>query len=216
VSGDEVTDRTVGEDQFGQFLIDVFDEWVYHDVGSVYVQFFDVALQSWVGEQQSLCIFSETCGLAVALEHNGDLYSCDHFVEPDHLLGNIAETPMIELITSPQQRDFGQAKRDTLPQYCLDCDVRFACNGGCPRNRFKETPAGDPGLNYLCPSYKNFFHHIDRPMRFMAQMLQARKPPAEIMRVLAANNPYAKAARNDPCPCGSGQKFKKCHGAPNA
>ena len=114
----------------------MFDEWVVRDVGTVFVQMFDAALASWLGLPASMCIFAETCGNALALEHNGDLYSCDHFVEPEYLLGNIMQTHMVELVASPQQRAFGDAKRDTLPQYCVACDVRFACNGECPKNRF--------------------------------------------------------------------------------
>ncbi|MDJ0791140.1 MAG: anaerobic sulfatase maturase [Acidimicrobiia bacterium] len=181
--GTRTTDRTVGAEAYGQFLIDVFDEWVKHDVGEVYVQMFDVALANWHGEPPGLCIFSETCGLALALEHNGDLYSCDHYVEPEHLLGNITETPMIELVASDQQRAFGLAKRETLPQFCLDCDVRFACHGGCPRNRFTTTPDGEEGLNYLCPSYKDFFHHIDPAMKMMSRLLRQGRAPAEIMKL---------------------------------
>ena len=181
--GARTTDRTVGAAAYGQFLIDVFDEWVKHDVGEVYVQMFDVALANWHGEPPGLCIFSETCGLALALEHNGDLYSCDHYVEPDHLLGNINEAPMIDLVASEQQREFGLAKRETLPQFCLDCDVRFACHGGCPRNRFTTTPDGEDGLNYLCPSYKDFFHHIDPAMKMMSRLLKQGRAPAEIVRL---------------------------------
>jgi uncharacterized protein len=182
-AGNRVTDRTVGPDAYGRFLIEVFDEWVKGDVGEVFVQMFDVALANWHGEPPGLCIFSETCGLALALEHNGDLYSCDHYVEPDHLLGNILETPMAEMVSSPQQIAFGQAKRDSLPQYCLDCDVRFACHGGCPRNRFATTPDGEAGLNYLCPSYKAFFGHVDPAMRFMSSLLEEGRAPSEITRL---------------------------------
>ncbi len=178
--GDRVSHRSVTE-QYGQFLIDVFEEWVRRDVASVYVQMFDVALANWYGEPPSLCIHSETCGLALALEHTGDLYSCDHFVEPAYRLGNIRETPMLELVASQQQRKFGLAKRDTLPRYCLECDVRFACHGGCPKDRFISTPDGEPGLNYLCAGYKAFFHHVDPAMRFMAERLRAGGPPSDVM-----------------------------------
>lgn len=179
--GDRVSARSVTADQYGQFLIDVFDEWVQHDVGTVYVQLFDVALANWHGEPPSLCIHSETCGLALALEHNGDLYSCDHFVEPAHRLGNIRETPMLQLVASQQQQRFGLAKRDTLPRYCLECDVRFACHGGCPKDRFLTTPDGEPGLNYLCEGYKAFFRHVDPAMRFMSERLHAGEAPADVM-----------------------------------
>lgn len=184
-SGNQVTERSVQPEQFGQFLIGVFDEWVRRDVGKVFVQHFDAALANWVGVPPSVCIFSKTCGHALALEHNGDLYSCDHFVEPDYKLGNIQETPMIELIASQQQRQFGQAKLDTLPQYCRSCEVRFACNGGCPKNRFIATPDGEPGLNYLCAGYKAFFTHIDRPMRMMAELLRQGRYADEVMQLLA-------------------------------
>jgi uncharacterized protein len=184
-SGNQVTARSVKPEQFGQFLNSVFDEWVRRDVGKVFIQHFDAALANWVGVQPGVCIFSKTCGNALALEHNGDLYSCDHFVEPDYKLGNIQETPMIELIASERQRQFGYAKFDTLPQYCRDCEVRFACNGGCPKNRFIETPDGETGLNYLCAGYKAFFTHIDKPMRMMADLLRQGRYADEVMDMLA-------------------------------
>ena len=215
-TGELVTERSVKSEQYGQFLIDIFEDWVRRDVGRVYVQMFDVTLASWVG-QHSLCIFSPTCGNALALEHNGDLYACDHYVEPDYLLGNIMDEHMIELVASDKQRKFGQDKQDTLPQYCLDCEVRFACNGGCPRNRFIHTPAGEPGLNYLCAGYKKFFNHVRQPMNMMADLLRQQHAPAEIMAWYAAEarkkqSQFANVGRNDPCPCGSGKKFKRCHG----
>jgi uncharacterized protein len=175
------------------------------------VQLFDVTLANWVGEPPGLCVHSETCGLALALEHTGDLYSCDHFVEPRYRLGNIAEHHMLDLVASPQQRDFGLAKRDSLPSYCLECDVRFACHGGCPKDRFATTPAGEPGLNYLCPGYKAFFHHVGPAMQTMSRLLRANRAPAEIMRDYAAAD--AARGRNEPCTCGSGRKWKHCHGA---
>jgi uncharacterized protein len=176
-----VTERSVKPEQYGRFLSTIFDEWVRRDVGRVFVQIFDVALANWVGEQPGLCTFSETCGLALVLEHNGDLYSCDHYVTPDHLLGNIQETHMGRLVASDHQRRFGLDKRDTLPSCCRQCQVRFTCHGGCPRNRFVQTPDGEPGLNYLCPGYKLFFDHIDTPMRVMATLLRQDKAPAEVM-----------------------------------
>ena len=214
--GSLVTERSVGAEQYGRFLIDIFEEWVRRDVAKVYVQLFDVTLGSHVG-QHSLCIFAPTCGNALALEHNGDLYSCDHYVEPDYLLGNIKETHMIELIASDQQRKFGQDKLDTLPRYCQECEVRFACHGGCPRNRFIVTPDGEAGLNYLCAGYKLFFNHVDGPMKMMAELLRRNRAPAEIMQWYAAEErkqteQYVTARRNEPCPCGSGKKFKHCHG----
>jgi uncharacterized protein len=178
--GGQVTERSVGAEQFGSFLIAIFDEWVSRDVGKVFVQTFDVALGSWVG-QHNLCIFSPTCGNAVALEHNGDLYSCDHYVEPDYRLGNIRETPMEDLIASEKQRAFGQHKLDSLPKYCRECNVLFACYGECPRNRFIATPNGEPGLNYLCAGYKRFFNHIDPKMSAMAGLLRQGRFADEIM-----------------------------------
>lgn len=203
--GDTVTDRSVDPTAWGRFLIAVFDEWVVRDVGSVFVQMFDAALASWCDLPSTLCIFRPTCGDALALEHNGDLYSCDHFVEPDHLLGNIATTTMVELVTSPKQQAFGRAKSDTLPAYCRSCDVRFACNGECPRNRFTKAPDGEEGLNYLCDGYKSFFTHIDGPMRLMAGLLRSGRYADEVRDVFRATG------RNDPCPCGSGRKAKACH-----
>ena len=182
--GHLVTERSVGPEQYGHFLIEIFEEWVRRDVGEVFVQMFDVTLGSWVG-QHNLCIFAPTCGTALALEHNGDLYSCDHFVEPDYLLGNINDTHMIELIASDQQLKFGQDKMTTLPRYCVDCEVRFACHGGCPKNRFIKTPDDEPGLNYLCAGYKTFFTHVDRPMKIMAALLHQNRAPVEIMDMLA-------------------------------
>ncbi len=183
--GTRVTKRSVTGRQYGRFLIEIFDEWVRRDVGRVYVQIFDVCLAVWVGEKPGLCIFDETCGHAMAIEHTGDLYSCDHFVEPRHYLGNIRQTPLIELASLEKQWEFGQAKRDSLPAYCRQCDVRFICNGGCPKDRLLRTPDGEPGLNYLCEGYKAFFTHVDLPMRVMAALLRQERAPAEIMAILA-------------------------------
>lgn len=215
--GDRVTERSVTAAGYGAFLVAIFDEWVRRDVGRVFVQIFDVALAVWLGESGGLCIFEETCGTALALEHNGDLYSCDHYVEPRYKLGNIVDVPLAEIAVGDQQRAFGEAKRDSLPDYCLRCDVRFVCNGGCPKNRFIETPDGAPGLNYLCAGYQAFFRHIDGAMRFMAGAIRAGRPPASIMYHIAQAEKQTAAAmqnarRNDPCPCGSGRKFKHCHG----
>lgn len=179
--GNRVTERSVGAKQYGNFLISIFDEWVRRDVGRIFVQIFDVSLAAWVGAPPGLCIFAPTCGTALVMEHNGDVYSCDHFVEPRYLQGNIREQPLIELVASEKQRRFGMDKRNTLPQYCHQCPVQFACHGGCPKNRFIETQDGEPGLNYLCAGYKAFFLHIDHPMRTMTSLLQQNRAPAEIM-----------------------------------
>ncbi len=170
---------------YGRFLSTVFDEWVRRDVGRVFVQIFDVALAAWVGHPPGLCVFEETCGNALALEHNGDLYSCDHFVEPEYLLGNVRERSLPTLVGGRAQRAFGQAKKTELPDYCRACEVRFACNGGCPKNRFIRTPDGEAGLNWLCEGYRAFFNHVDPAMRYMSRALRDRRPPAEIMRALA-------------------------------
>jgi uncharacterized protein len=203
--------------QFGVFLCAIFDEWVRRDVGKYFVQLFDVALESWLGMPQSLCVFRETCGAAMAIEHNGDLYSCDHYVYPENRLGNIMEHPLASLAGSEQQRHFGLDKRDALPRYCRECAVRFACNGECPKHRFIRTPDGEEGLNYLCAGYKLFFKHIDPYMQFMASELQQGRPPANVMQMFQPERPPAKPrsrpGRNDPCPCGSGKKYKRCCGA---
>lgn len=200
-----VSERSVGPAQWGRFLVEVFDEWLRHDVGSVFVQAFDSALASWCGMQPGVCVFAETCGNAVALEHNGDVYSCDHFVSPEHLLGNITDTHLVELVGSEAQRRFGEHKRASLPRYCWDCDVRFACWGECPKNRFARTPDGESGLNYLCAGYKELFHHMDGPMRLMKGLLDQGRPASDVSEL------FARAPRNSPCPCGSGRKAKYCH-----
>lgn len=178
---DAVSSRSVLPEQFGRFLCEVFDSWIQQDVGRVYVQIFDQALSAWLGIEPSLCVFKKQCGRAVAMEHNGDVYSCDHFVDADHLLGNLSVVPLTELINSKQQETFGQNKETTLPSYCKKCDVRFACNGECPKNRFLQTPDGDDGLNYLCAGYQAFFTHIDQPMKKMAALIQRNQSPAQIM-----------------------------------
>jgi uncharacterized protein len=179
--GDTVTERSVGPEAWGSFLIGVFEEWVRRDVGEVYVQPFDVALANWYGEPSGLCVHAPTCGTALALEFNGDVYACDHFVEPAYLRGNIGEQHLRELVASPEQVQFGEDKRDRLPRYCLECDVRFACHGGCPKDRFVTTPDGEPGLNYLCPGFKAFFHHVDAPLRRMCVLLGEDRAPSEIV-----------------------------------
>ncbi|MBI5118382.1 anaerobic sulfatase maturase [Candidatus Poribacteria bacterium] len=217
VEGNTVTERSVGPEQYGRFLCAIFDEWIQKDVGRIFVNHFDAALASWAGAPSAICTTASTCGFAMVLEHNGDLYSCDHFVEPKHYLGNIMEQPLIELAASDKQHRFGLDKRDALPRCCRECVVLFACNGECPKNRFCETPDGATGLNYLCAGLKAFFTHIARPMKLMAELLKQRRAPAEVMQMLAVEDArlkakLAKAGRNDPCPCGSGLKFKRCHG----
>ena len=181
--GDRVTDRSVRPRQWGRFLIEIFDEWVQRDVGEMFVLNFDGPLANWLGSP-STCVYRPTCGQGMALERNGDLYCCDHYVEPGYLLGNILQTPLVDLVSSEKQFRFGRDKRDTLPGYCLRCDVLFACNGECPNNRLSRTPDGEPGLSYLCAGYGAFFRHVDRPMRLMAQLLRQGREAREVMGLL--------------------------------
>jgi len=220
--GMHLSRRSVQPEQLGRFLIQIFDEWVRHDVGRVFVQTFEAAARNWMRMPSSgMCVFEPTCGLGLALEHNGDLYSCDHFVEPDHLLGNIMDTPIAEMVASDKQRQFGLAKRDSLPRYCRECEVRFACHGECPKNRFHNSPDGEGGLNYLCDGWKAFFHRIDEPLQMMTVLMRAGRPASEIMAVMAGKEgewqktlAQARARKrfDDPCPCGSGLTFGACHG----
>jgi uncharacterized protein len=218
LEGTTVSERSVAPEQWGNFLTAIFDEWVRNDVGKVFVQTFEAAVRNCLNMPSSgMCIFDPTCGHGLALEHNGDLYACDHFVEPKYLLGNIFQTQMTELAGSDRQKKFGRDKLDTLPRYCRDCEVRFTCHGECPKNRFLTTPDGDPGLNYLCTGYKTFFHHADRSLKILAGLIQRGLPATKIMELLAQEEAqqtkvYDKIGRNAPCPCGSGAKFKKCHG----
>jgi uncharacterized protein len=178
-----VTPWSVEAEQYGKFLCAIFDDWVRHDVGKTFVQLFDVALGNWMGLGSSLCVFAEKCGAALAIEHNGDLYSCDHYVYPRHKLGNVMNRSLGEMVNSPQQTKFGSDKFDSLPKFCRDCEVRFACNGECPKHRFIKTPDGEDGLNYLCPAYKKFFNHINPAMRTMSRLLQSNQAPARIMEM---------------------------------
>jgi len=216
--GARVSHRSVLAQQYGSFLIAIFDEWVRKDVGDVFVQTFEAVAKRLAGfEQSGVCIFDETCGLALALEHNGDLYSCDHYVDAEFLLGNVSSTTVGEMVSTRQQHEFGRDKIDGLPQYCLECDVRFICNGECPKNRFNETPDGEAGLNYLCAGLKNFFYHVDRPLRLALDLMGRGQPASDVMEILAWEDSefldkMSRAGRNGLCPCGSGVKVKKCHG----
>jgi uncharacterized protein len=210
-----VTDWSVESRAFGNFLCAIFDHWVKRDVGEVFVQMFDVALGNWMGLGSSLCVFAKECGRALAIEHNGDLYSCDHFVYPKFKLGNILNQSLGAMVDSQQQQQFGIDKSSTLPKYCQNCEVRFACNGECPKHRFIHTPDGEAGLNYLCAGYKQFFNHIDPYMKLMSKLLNARRPASDIMGYLRQQEQQkalVTTGRNDPCPCGSGKKYKKCCG----
>jgi uncharacterized protein len=207
-TGSHVTERSVDGGQYGQFLVEIFEEWVRRDVGSVFVQLFDVTLDAYFG-RYTLCIHAPTCGMGPALEHNGDLYACDHFVEPGFRLGNIHEKHMMTLITSPEQRKFGLDKRDTLTSQCRNCEVRRLCNGGCPKDRFVASRDNEPGHNYLCAGLELFYKHTRPAMEKMADLLRQGRAAAEVMDWVRAQD--SKRGRNDPCPCGSGRKFKRCH-----
>jgi|SRR5581483_5163112 uncharacterized protein len=165
-----VGESSVGPEQYGRFLVEVFDEWVAADVGRVFVQLFDTTFARWLGLPGGLCVHEETCGRQVALEHTGDLYACDHFVEPRFRLGNIRQSHLLALVDSPQQRRFGLAKRETLTAQCRSCDVRPLCNGGCPKDRFALSSDGEPGHNYLCEGYGLFFRHVRPALRDLAEL----------------------------------------------
>lgn len=178
--GDAVTSRSVTAAQWGRFLCDVFDDWRSHDVGSIYVQTFDTLLAARFG-QYSLCVHAPECGTAMAVEHNGDIYTCDHYVEPGHRVGNIHHDRLGEVLVADQQREFGRSKRTALTQQCLRCPVRWACNGGCPKDRFATSVDGEAGHNHLCDGYFDFFTHAGATVEHMARLLQAGRAPAEVM-----------------------------------
>ncbi len=208
-----VTPRTVDAEALGAFLCTVFDEWMCHDIERIHVQIFDEIARTALGQEHALCIFRKTCGDVPVIEHNGDLFSCDHFVRPDHLLGNIREKRFVDLLESPAQKAFGRAKWDGLPSYCRRCRVLEFCYGGCPKDRIVLAPDGEPGLNYLCRGYKQLFQHCQG---FAAELSAlGRRPfpekeggPASTGAAPARGIP--RPGRNDPCPCGSGKKYKKC------
>jgi uncharacterized protein len=206
-----VSTRTVPAEALGNFLCTIFDEWMSQDIERVNVQIFEEAARTAFGQEHALCIFRKTCGDVPVVEHNGDFFSCDHFVDTEHRLGNIQDTPLVDFLESPAQRAFGQAKLDTLPRSCQACEVRNLCHGGCPKDRILHTPDGKERLNYLCPGYKRFFTHCqpfvaELSALWRRQSLQRQMPlaPAQVAQV------SSKTGRNDPCPCGSGRKYKKC------
>jgi uncharacterized protein len=210
-----VTDWSVESAQYGEFLVEIFEEWVTQDVGKVYVQLFDVALGNWMGLGSAMCVFAERCGAAMAVEHNGDLFACDHYVYPQYKLGNLMNQSLGDMVNSPAQQKFGNDKSDSLPKYCRDCEVRFACHGECPKHRFISTPDGEAGLNYLCAGYKRFFNHVDPYMKVMGEMVKASKPAAGIMELIAQHNrsdAWSNVLPDDACPCDSGKRYRDCHG----
>ena len=176
-----LTDFSVSPEQWGNFLCTIFDEWVRKDVGRMFVQIFDATLCNWVGHEPGVCTMARTCGHAAVMEYNGDVYSCDHFVFPEFKLGNIKDTTLTTMLYSARQAEFGAMKTNDLPKQCKQCDFLFACNGECPKNRFMRTPDGEPGLNYLCRGYYQYFRHVAPYMDFMKHELAAGRPPAGIM-----------------------------------
>lgn len=210
---------SVHPEQWGRFLIEIFDEWIRRDVGRVFVPLFDQALASWAGVEPPLCMFQRHCGRAMVLEHNGDLFSCDHFVTPEHRLGNIHKSTIAEMATSERQRKFGLAKEQTLPTLCRECPYLFACRGECPKNRLIQTPQGEDGLNYLCAGYRMFYAHAAPYLQAMAEEVRNGRPASNVMRRLQVQREQKLrevcdsgqvVGRNNPCPCGSGRKFKNC------
>lgn len=179
---EKLADFSVSPEQWGNFLCTIFDEWVKNDVGEYFIQIFDATLANWMGAQPGVCTMAPTCGHAGVMEFNGDVYSCDHFVFPEFKLGNIYEKSLIEMMYSEKQIQFGQQKRDSLPNKCKECNYLFACNGECPKNRFLMTEDGEPGLNYLCKGYYQFFEHVAPYMDFMKKELLAERPPANVMK----------------------------------
>jgi uncharacterized protein len=206
-----VSRMTVPAEAFGRFLCTIFDEWQRRDIGRIKVQIFEEAAKTALDQAHELCIFRPICGDVPVIEHNGDFFSCDHFVDPEHHLGNIGDSSLIELLESPELITFGQNKSDGLPHYCRTCEVLAMCHGECPRNRFIRTPDGEEGLNYLCAGYRQFFNHSLPFLKELAGLWH--RQPLERNRPYTgagANPARTKTGRNDPCVCGSGKKYKKC------
>ncbi|MBI4480556.1 MAG: anaerobic sulfatase maturase [Acidobacteria bacterium] len=207
-----VTPETVPAEAYGRFLCDIFREWVRNDAGRIGIQNFDEGVRPFLCEDHALCIFRPTCGDVAVVEHNGDFFSCDHFVDREHWIGNLREMPLVEMLESPTQREFGRKKWDTLPRYCRQCEALVLCNGGCPKDRFLRTPEGEEGLNYLCAGLKVFFTYSRPYLQKLATFWQLGERLDLLRDVLRAEDVEAssQAGRNDPCPCGSGKKYKKC------
>lgn len=201
--------------EIGNFFCGVFDEWIRADVGRIFVQLFEVAAGAWIGGQPGLCHFAETCGRALVVEANGEVYACDHFVYPAYRRGNLATDPLVRLVEDPDQVRFGEAKRTALPESCLSCRFRFACGGGCPKHRFRKAATGGVPENALCAAYLRFFRHADPWLRILSDLLRRGLPAAGLMEAVRESDlrrGMLTAKRNDPCPCGSGRKFKACCG----
>jgi uncharacterized protein len=206
-----VSTLSVRAEAWGDFLCTIFDEWASGDIGRIKVQIFEEAARTAFGQEHSLCIFRPVCGDIPVMEHNGDCYSCDHFIDADHLLGNIKETPFVEMIESAGQKAFGLSKLKTLPRICRLCEVREMCNGECPKNRFLRTPDGEAGLNYLCAGYKRFFTHCLPFVKEVAAQWRRQIPERSTRQGHGAViRKRSEPGRNDSCPCGSGRKYKRC------
>ena len=182
-----LADASVTPQQWGNFLCTIFDDWVRHDVGKTFVEIFDCTLANWMGVLPGICAYSKECGHAGVMEHNGDIYSCDHFVFPEYKLGNIREQSLIDMLYGEKQQAFSHLKHTSLPRQCKECDMEFACHGECPKNRFEKDKYGEPGLNYLCQGYYQYYSHVAPYMDFMKRELLAQRPPANIMNVLKNN-----------------------------
>lgn len=182
-----LADASVTPQQWGNFLCTIFDDWVRHDVGKTFVEIFDCTLANWMGVLPGICAYSKECGHAGVMEHNGDVYSCDHFVFPEYKLGNIKDQSLIDMLYGEKQQAFSRLKHTSLPRQCKECDMEFACHGECPKNRFEKDKYGEPGLNYLCQGYYQYYTHVAPYMDFMKRELLAQRPPANIMNVLKNN-----------------------------
>ena len=179
-----LSEASVAPEQWGYFLCAIFDEWVRKDVGKIFVEIFDCTLANWMGISPGICAYSKECGHAGVMEHNGDVYSCDHFVFPEYKLGNIRDHSLIDMLYGEQQQEFSRLKHSSLPRQCKECDMEFACHGECPKNRFMKDKYGDSGLNYLCPGYYHYYQHVAPYMDYMKQELMAQRPPSNIMKVV--------------------------------
>lgn len=182
-----LADASVTPQQWGNFLCTIFDDWVHHDVGKTFVEIFDCTLANWMGVLPGICAYSKECGHAGVMEHNGDVYSCDHFVFPEYKLGNIKDQSLIDMLYGEKQQAFSRLKHTSLPRQCKECDMEFACHGECPKNRFEKDKYGESGLNYLCQGYYQYYSHVAPYMDFMKRELLAQRPPANIMNVLKNN-----------------------------
>lgn len=179
-----LSEASVTPEQWGYFLCAIFDEWVRKDVGKIFVEIFDCTLANWMGISPGICAYSKECGHAGVMEHNGDVYSCDHFVFPEYKLGNIRDHSLIDMLYGEQQQEFSRLKHSSLPRQCKECDMEFACHGECPKNRFMKDKYGDSGLNYLCPGYYHYYQHVAPYMDYMKQELMSQRPPSNIMKVV--------------------------------